>query len=44
MRLDPLPQQHSPARPDFSRWNTTMATPIEAELLAIGRKHLARQG
>ena len=28
----------------LARWNTTMATPIEEEPLAIGRKHLARQG
>jgi alkylhydroperoxidase family enzyme len=28
----------------LARWNTTMATPIEEEPLAIGRKHLAQQG
>jgi hypothetical protein len=28
----------------LARWNATMATPIEEEPLAIGRKHLARQG
>jgi alkylhydroperoxidase family enzyme len=28
----------------LARWNTTMATPIEEEPLAIGRKHLAPQG
>ena len=28
----------------LARWNTTMATPIEEEPLAIGRKHLAAQG
>ena len=28
----------------LARGNTTKATPIEEEPLAIGRKHLARQG
>ena len=27
-----------------ARWNTTMATPLEAEPLAVGEKHLARHG
>jgi alkylhydroperoxidase family enzyme len=28
----------------LNRWNTTMATPIEPEPLAVGRKHLAPHG
>ena len=28
----------------LNRWNTTLATPIEPEPLAVGRKHLARHG
>jgi alkylhydroperoxidase family enzyme len=27
-----------------NRWNTTMATPLEPEPLAVGQKHLARHG
>jgi hypothetical protein len=28
----------------LARWNSTMATPLEAEPLATGRMHLAPQG
>jgi alkylhydroperoxidase family enzyme len=28
----------------MNRWNDTMATPLEAEPLEVGEKHLARQG
>jgi hypothetical protein len=50
MRLGPLPQQHSSALADeFASFHKTLGfvpnsvLPME-EPLAIGRKHLARQG